>query len=491
MTQVVSQIDFQVILPIIIVMIWACALLIADLFIPKERKWLTALLAAFGLAAALGFAISQLGLEISGFCNPEMPLECMVVLDGFSIFVNALLLLSGLLGISLAYGYIKRMGIERGEYYTLMLFSISGMMLMAQAADLIIVFLALELLSLPLYVLSAFAHPQVASEESGLKYFLLGAFSSGFVLYGIALVYGATGSTALSGIVAAASTGTPSLLLTIGAALILVGLGFKVAAVPFHMWTPDVYQGAPTAVTAFMAAGAKIAGFAALLRVFATAFPSLTVDITPVLWAISALTMITGNLIAISQTDIKRMLAYSSIAHAGYILMAFVPYGNPEVAPVSIAAGLFYLVAYALTNFGAWGVVIALEQAEGKGLAISDYAGLGKKYPALAAAMTIFMLSLIGFPPTLGLVGKFYLFRAVLSGGYTGLAIIGVLTSLISAYYYLRVVVNMYMQDGEPETEREFWLGFATAGTALATVIVSLVPGGLFAWASQAVLKLF
>ena len=479
-----TQVDFYVLLPLIILVVWACVLLLADLFIPKKRKWLTALLAAFGLALTLGFTLSQLGRENTGFND-------MVVLDGFSIFVNALLLLTGLLGVALAYGYVKRMGIERGEYYTLMLFSISGMMLMAQAADLITFFLALELLSLPLYVLSAFARPKAESEESGLKYFLLGAFSSGFVLYGIALVYGATGSTALSGIVAAASAGNPSLLLTIGAALILVGLGFKVAAVPFHMWTPDVYQGAPTAVTAFMAAGAKIAGFAALLRVFSTAFPSISTDLAPVIWAISALTMIVGNLIAIAQTDIKRMLAYSSIAHAGYILMAFVPYGNPDVAPVSIAAGLFYLVAYAVTNFGTWGVVIALEQKEGKGLAISDYAGLGKKYPALAAAMTIFMLSLIGFPPTLGLVGKFYLFRAVLSGGYVGLAIIGVLTSLISAYYYLRVVVTMYMQEGEPETEREFWLGLTTAGTALVTVIVSLMPQGLFAWASQAVLKLF
>jgi NADH-quinone oxidoreductase subunit N len=240
-----------------------------------------------------------------------------------------------------------------------------------------------------------------------------------------------------------------------------------------------------------MAAGAKIAGFAALLRVFATAFPSLAVDMTPVLWALSALTMVVGNLLAIAQTDIKRMLAYSSIAHAGYILMAFVPYGNPNVAPVSIAAGLFYLLAYALTNFGSWGVVIALERAEGKGLAISDYAGLGRKYPVLAAAMTVFMLSLTGLPPTLGLVGKFYLFRAVLAGGYVGLAIIGVVTSLISAYYYLRVVVTMYMQEGEPETEREFWLGLTTTGTALVTVLISLVPQGLFAWVSEAVLKLF
>jgi NADH-quinone oxidoreductase subunit N len=480
----VSQVDFYTLLPIILLVVWACALLLVDLFIPKERKWLTATLAAFGLALALGFTLSQVGRENTGFNG-------MVVLDGFAVFVNALLLVAGLLGVALAYGYIKRMGIERGEYYTLMLFSLSGMMLMAQAADLIIVFLSLELLSLPLYVLAAFARPKADSEEAGLKYFLLGAFSSGFVLYGIALVYGATGATSLSGIVAAASNEVSGLLLTIGSALILVGLGFKVAAVPFHMWTPDVYQGAPTAVTAFMAAGAKIAGFAALLRVFATAFPSLAVDMTPVLWALSALTMVVGNLLAISQTDIKRMLAYSSIAHAGYILMAFVPYGNPNVAPVSIAAGLFYLVAYALTNFGSWGVVIALERAEGKGLAISDYAGLGRKYPALAAAMTVFMLSLTGLPPTLGLVGKFYLFRAVLSGGYVGLAIIGVVTSLISAYYYLRVVVNMYMQEGEPETEREFWLGFTTAGTALFTVLISLVPQGLFAWVSEAVLKLF
>jgi len=485
--------DLLTILPLMILVIWASVLLIVDLFIPKKKKWLTAMFTAFGFAITLGYTLAQIGIGQSGFCYTE-PLTqtrtCMVVLDGFSVFVNALLLLSGLLGVALAYSYVKRMGIERGEYYTLMLFSVSGMMLMAQAADLIIVFLALELLSLPLYVLSAFARPKTDSEESGLKYFLLGAFSSGFVVYGIALVYGATGSTALSAVVAAASAGSPSLLLTVGAALILVGLGFKVAAVPFHMWTPDVYQGAPTAVTAFMAAGAKVAGFAALLRVFSTAFPYISADISPILWAISALTMVVGNLLAISQTDIKRMLAYSSIAHAGYILMAFVPYGNPEVSSVSIAAGLFYLFAYAVTNFGTWGVVIALEGAEGRGLAISDYAGLGRKYPALAAAMTVFMLSLIGFPPTLGLVGKFYLFRAVISGGYVGLAIIGVLTSLISAYYYLRVVVTMYMREGEPEIEREFWLGLTTAGTAVLTVLLSLVPSGLFSWASAAVVNL-
>jgi len=480
------QPDLTPILPLTLLVVWACALLLVDLYIPKDRKSITALLSALGLALTLGFTLAQIGQE------PLASFNDMVVMDGFSVFVNALLLVSGLLGIGLSFGYIKRMNMERGEYYTLMLFSISGMMLMAQAGDLIVVFLALELLSIPLYVLAAFDRPRVESEEAGLKYFLLGAFATGFIVYGTALVFGATGTTSLNGIVTfLGSNENPGLLLTIGAALILVGLGFKIAAVPFHMWTPDVYQGSPTAVTAFMSSGAKIAGFAALLRVFATAFPSIAVDMTGVLWAISALTMILGNLIAISQSNIKRMLAYSSIAHAGYILMAFVPYGNSEVASVSVAAGLFYLVSYAITNFGTWGVVIALEKAEGKGLEIKDYAGLGRKYPALAVAMTIFMLSLIGLPPTIGLVGKFYLFRAVMAGGFTGLAIIGVLTSLISAYYYLRVVVTMYMQEGDPERSRESFLDLTTAFTAIVTVLVSLVPQYLFAWASSAVLKLF
>ena len=333
---------------------------------------------------------------------------------------------------------------------------------------------------------------------------MLGAFSTGFVVYGIALVFGATGTTSLSAIMTVALSlskgGTSNgLLLTVGSALILVGLGFKVAAVPFHMWTPDVYQGAPFSVTAFMAAGAKIVGFAALLRVFALAFPSLAVNIAPIIAVLSALTMIVGNVVAIAQTNIKRLLAYSSIAHAGYILMAFVPYGQSNVVSTSVAAGLFYLVSYVLTNFGAWAVVIALEKSEGnpstssgqRGLEISDYAGLGRKYPALAAAMTVFMFSLTGIPPTLGFVGKFYLFSAAISGQYYLLAIIGVLTSLISAYYYLRVVVMMYMREGEPETANEPWLNITWGLSALLTVIVGLVPQFLFAWASAAVLKLF
>ena len=477
--------DLYIILPTILLVAWACVLLLVDLFIPKGRKGWTALLAAVGLAGAMGITLAQAGASTTGFNG-------MVTLDGFSSFLNSLFLGSGLLGIAIAYGYLKRMGIERGEYYVLMLFSISGMLLMAQASDLIVVFLALELLSIPLYVLAAFARPRIDSEEAGIKYFLLGAFATGFVVYGITLIYGATGATSLGGILGAIAAGTfTRYLLLIGAGLLLVGFGFKVAAVPFHMWTPDVYQGAPTSVTGFMAVGAKAAGFAALLRIFVTVLPSLSADLVPVLWGLAALTMFAGNILAISQPNIKRMLAYSSIAHAGYILMAFVTFGNPRIAGDAVSSALFYLVTYAITSFGAWSVVIALEKPDGRGLDIEDFAGLGRRKPALAVAMTIFMLSLTGMPPTLGLIGKLYLFRTVIEGGFIGLAVIGVLTSLISAYYYLRVVVMMWMREGEPQVESEPWLDLTTAATAIATVVLSFLPAALFALASGAVLKLF
>jgi NADH-quinone oxidoreductase subunit N len=480
-----TQSDLNTVLPLLVLVVWACLLLLVDLFIPAVRKGWTAFLAALGLAAALGIDLLQAGESGSAFNG-------MVVQDGFSTFLSAIFLVSGLVGISLGYGYMRRMGWERGEFYAILLFSVAGMLLMAQATDLIVTFLALELLSIPLYVLAAFGYPRPASEEAGLKYFLLGAFATGFVVYGIALVYGATGSTAMAEVFATASAGAASgPLLLIGAALILVGFSFKVAAVPFHMWTPDVYQGAPTAVTGFMAVGAKAAGFAALLRVFVLAFPSLHLDLAPVLWVLAALTMLVGNIVAVTQTNIKRMLAYSSIAHAGYILMAFVAFGKPGVQGDAVASALFYLVTYSLSSFGAWAVVIALEKKDGNGLEIADYAGLGRKRPLLAAAMAVFMLSLTGVPPTLGLVGKFYLFRTVIDAGYIGLAIIGVLTSLISAYYYLRVVVVMYMQDGDPETNREPWLDLTWGLSALATVVLSFLPAAIFALASGAVLASF
>ncbi len=478
-------VSLEAILPLIILVGWACALLLVDLTIPREHKGWTALLAALGLLVAAVLVLFRFGKPMSGFGG-------MLMVDDFANFLSMLLLVSGLAAIALSYDYLRRMSIGHSEYYVLLMFSLSGMILMTMAADLIVIFLALELLSIPLYVLAGIAVPRLSSEEAAIKYFLLGSFSSGIFVYGTALVYGATGSTALQKIMAAIQTSSQSpVLLLAGAGLILVGLGFKVAVVPFHMWTPDVYHGAPSAVTAFMAVGAKAAGFAALLRIFVLAFPALSANLTPVLWALAALTMILGNVVAIAQRNIKRMLAYSSIAHAGYILMALVPYGQENVSADSVASALFYLVAYAFTSFAAWAVVIALEKAEERGLELDDYAGLGRKYPALAAVMTVAMLSFTGVPPTLGFVGKFYLFRTVVEGGYIGLALIGVLTSLISAYYYLRVVVIMYMKDGEPEVHREPWLQLTAFGAALCVVILSIFSAPLIYLATQAVLGFF
>ncbi len=483
------NVSLYAILPLIVLTAWVCALLLVDLFIPKARKGLTALFAAVGLLVTLGFVIARFGHPIKGFGG-------MIFADDFANFLNVLLLVSGLAGVGLAHDYLKRIGLERGEYYALLLFSLIGMMLMGMTADLIVVFLALELLSIPLYVLAGIATPKPSSEEAGLKYFLLGAFASGFVLFGIALVYGATGFTGLTQIVESIGNDQANLtwLLT-GAALILMGLGFKVAVVPFHMWTPDVYHGAPTSVTAFMAVGAKAAGFAAILRIFLLAFPSLATDLAPVLWGLAAATMVLGNVVAIAQTNIKRLLAYSSIAHAGYIMMALVPYGHPQVVADSTASALFYLAAYAFTNFAAWAVVIAVERQgdeEGNrtGNLIEDFAGLGRKNPGMAAVMAIAMLSFTGVPPTLGFVGKFFLFRTAVEGGFLGLALLGVLTSLVSAYYYLRVVVVMYMKDGEPQVRQEAWLYLTAYVAAAGVIVLSILSTPLIRWATEAVLRL-
>ena len=479
--------DLQKILPLSALMAWACALLIVDLFIPSRRKYWTALLAGLGLLVSLGLVIAQSGK------GGQTAFGRMVSIDGLSLFLQALFLVSGLVGIMLAYDYLKRMNIERGEYYTLLLFSIGGMMSMSMANDLIMVFLSLEWLSIPLYILSGFAQPRVESEESALKYFLLGAYSGGFVMYGIALIFGATGTTSLPGVYAAADALTANLpMLLVGSALILIGLGFKVSAVPFHMWTPDVYHGAPTPVTGFMSVAAKAGGFAALLRVFIVALPALGDYLLPIFWGLSAITMFLGNFVAIAQSNIKRMLAYSSIAHAGYILMAMVSYSKPGVAEESIASALFYLVAYAFTSFGAWAVVIALERGAGgmeeanRSLALDNYAGLGRKHPLLAVAMAVFMFSFTGVPPTLGFVGKFYLFRTAIEGGLVGLALIGVLTSLVSAYYYLRIVVLMFMRDGDPQVHREVWLNLAIAVSAVVVVALSLYAAPLLSWVTRA-----
>jgi NADH-quinone oxidoreductase subunit N len=472
--------DLSALVPILIVAGWAVFLLVVDLFIPKERKNITAMLAAAGLIVALIVVSIQFG-------NHQEAFNGMIVQDGFSSFLHVILLSVGLVALAQAHDYLRRRDILRGEYFTLILFSLTGMMLMAQAQDFIVVFLAIELLSIPLYILSGFARPEADSEEAAMKYFLLGAFASSFIVYGIALVYGATGTTSIHSILNIVRDGNANTgLLLVSAVLVLVGLGFKIAAVPFHMWTPDVYQGAPSSVTAFMSVGAKAGGFAGLLRVFLIAFPGQSDSWTPIAIGLAALTMAWGNIAAIAQSNIKRMLAYSSIAHAGYILMALPAAADPALASISVSGALFYLLAYAVTNLGAWGVVLALERSEGKGLEIEDYAGLGSRRPGLALAMALFMFSLTGVPPTAGFMGKFYIFRVVLDADLVGLAIVGVLTSLISAYYYLRVVIVMYMKPGELAVRSEGWLNATIWLFAIGTFLLGILPGPVLSLAGKA-----
>jgi NADH-quinone oxidoreductase subunit N len=477
-----TQTDFVVLLPLLLLAGWLLSLLLLEAFLPLERKSLIGWLSLPGFAAAaLALVAWPAGGRWEAFGG-------LIVADGFAAFLTLLFLFSGAMAALLALNYLPRAGIARGEFYVLLLLAVSGMVLMSQAADLLIVFLALELLSIPLYILAGIARPRLDSEEAAMKYFLLGAFSSGFFVYGVALTYGATGSTNLAEILAAER----SPLLILGAALMLVGLAFKIAAVPFHMWTPDVYDGSPSVVTAFMAVGAKAGGFAALLRVFITALPAITPQWAGALALLAALTMILGNFAAIAQNNIKRMLAYSSIAHAGYILMALPAAGQAQVSDAAVGAALFYLLAYALTTLGVWAVVMAVEQRaverrERDGLALDDYAGLFARHPALALGMAVFMVSLTGLPPTSGFIAKVVVFQAAMDAGYLWLAVIGVVTSLVSAYYYLRVVVLMFMRPGVGEAQRQPLVNMAVGATAIATFLLGLLPGPLLQLAQQSV----
>ena len=371
-----------------------------------------------------------------------------------------------------------------------LLFAAGGMMLLAQGTDLIVLFLGLELLSITLYVLVGFAYPHPASEEAAMKYLIIGAFAAGFLVFGIALLYGATGSSNLVQIAqklggAGLPAGDVAFMLA-GAALVIIGFGYKISMAPFHMWTPDVYEGSPTVVTAFMSVGSKVGGFAALLRILIAALPALGETWTTAISVMAALTLIVGNLLAIVQPNIKRMLGYSSIAHAGYILIAVAASAsNPD----GISAALFYLFAYAFTNLGAFAVVVALEQREQEGVLLDDYKGLGKRYPWIAICMAFFMLSLTGIPPTGGFAAKFFVFRTAIEADLLWLTLIGVVTSVISGYYYLRVVFLMYMYDGERELSLRPALVAAVVVAAVATLLLGLLPGAWFDLARQAIIQ--
>lgn len=447
-----EELNMGVALPAMFLTFAACVLLLIDLAVPKGRKVITAWI-------TVGILAVSMVLNLAVYTNSGEAFLGTYIGDQFTAFLNIVILFTTFISVLLSIDYVRRTGLERGEYYLLILLSTSGMMFMAGANDLVMIFVALEMLSIPLYILAAFRRPDLKSEESGIKYFVLGAFASAFLVYGSALIFGATGTTNLPQIFAAvegvsAAQGTQSFLLVMGGGLVLVGLGFKVAVVPFHMWTPDVYEGAPSPITAFMSVGAKAGGFAALLRVLAIGLPLLTVGTQTAavwqqaVWLIAAATLILGNLVAISQSNIKRMLAYSSIAHAGYIMMAVAAAGTAGMADAALRAAAMYLMGYTFTNLGAFAVAIALEKDDGSGTNLEDFVGLGRSRPMLAFMMTVFMLSLIGIPLTGGFIGKWFVFQATLEAGLIPLAVIGVLTSVISAFYYMRIVINMYLREG-------------------------------------------
>jgi len=490
-----ASFNLEAVLPILVLAGWAILILSVDLFIPRKHKAWTAWLTLLGLSAT-GVLLA---LQALGLLGPVLPTESfhgMLVIDGFALFLQGVVLVAAILGVLLAVNYLPRRGIERGEYHTLIMFSSLGMMIMSMASDLIVVFIALEMLSIPLYILSGFAHPEASSEEAAMKYFLLGAFASGFLVYGVALTYGGTGTTALSGIVDTLQGQVLNLpLALIGMGMIFVGLAFKVAAVPFHMWTPDVYQGAPTSVVAFMSVGAKVGGFAAMLRVLITALPMASAEWGTVVTVVAVLTMIIGNVVAISQSDIKRMLAYSSIAHAGYILLAVAAAQAPEVTQQAVTAAAFYLLAYAFTNIGAFAVVIALEKDDGSGTRIEDFSGLSRSRPFLAAAMLLFMFSLTGMPPSAGMVGKWFVFQAAVNASagnplLLAATIVGVLTSVISAFYYVRVILTMYMREGTTEAQVKPALMAALVIAVVVTFLAGIIPSPLYEMAQQALLRL-
>jgi NADH-quinone oxidoreductase subunit N len=415
----------------------------------------------------------------------------VVVADNFGLFVTWILIIVGVVSLAISGPTVEREKLPQGEYYALMLFALAGMMLMAMAADLLVVFLALEVMSLAVYVLTGIRRESPVATEAAFKYFLLGAFSSAFFLYGIAFTYGVTGSTRLEriGQVIAAQAMSPSPLHLLAVGLLLVGFAFKVSAVPFHMWTPDAYEGAPPAVAGFMSTGVKAAAFAAFVRVFLAAFEPMRLDWGPIVWAIAAATMIVGSVVGVSQTNVKRMLAYSSIAHAGYLLLALLSAND-----VGKGAVLFYLLTYAVTNLGAFGVLAVLDVGDRANDRVKDFAGLSNGHPVLAALMTIFLLSLGGLPPMAGFIAKWYVFSAAVKAGYVGLAIVGVLTSVVSVFFYLRLVVMMYMTT--TETAARFpavpkIAGAAIVASAILIMYLGILPSRVLDWAASSISTIF
>jgi len=489
--------EFDAVVPVICVTVAGLVVLLAEAFRDKDEQIPLAPLAVIGLVGALitsapwpSFVTQLLGINPSLWSRNAASFG-VVTADNFSLFVTSLLSIVGIITVVFSVDTVRRDRLPAGEYYATVLFAIVGMMLMAQATDLLLIFLALETMSIAVYVLTGMRRDQQQSTEAAFKYFLLGAFASSFFLYGVAFLYGVTGSTNLerigSVIAAQSMSGNPMILLGVG--LLIVGFAFKVGAVPFHMWTPDAYEGAPAVVTGFMSTGVKAAAVAAFVRVFMSALEPMIADWSPVLWLIAAATMVLGTVVGVAQTSLKRMLAYSSIAHGGYILAALVA-GNDA----GKAAILFYLAAYAVTNLGAFGIIALLGSRERANDDLRDYAGLWNSHPGLAVLMTFFLLSLGGFPPTAGFIAKWYVFNAAIGAGYYGLAIIGVLSSVVSVYFYLRIVVMMFMTERDARPVPPQISAIALAGLVLSVIGVlylGMLPATLIELAQASISTIF
>jgi NADH-quinone oxidoreductase subunit N len=470
------DINFTPLLPAAQLLVTALVVLLRDLFIEEHKpKDILVFLSLVGIALAAGETLALWGVQESAFNDT-------IVLDNFALFFALIFLMAAGLTILSSIGFVRQAGIHEGEFYALVLFATVGMMLMAAANDLMVFFLGLETMSIAVYVLTGMFRTDSRSSEAAMKYFLMGAFATGFLLYGIALIYGATGSTNLD-LIADYLAGQPSewpLYLIGGGFLLLIGFAFKVGAVPFHFWVPDVYEGAPTPITGFMSVAVKAAAFAAWARILLHKLSALDSDWLFPLWIITIATMTFGNLLAISQSSVKRMLAYSSIAHAGYLLIPIVVGAEWGGLPL-----LFYVLTYSFMTMGAFAVLSCLSERDDRRENYSDFAGLGFKRPFLGLAMSLFMLSLAGFPPLGGFAGKFYIFRAAVLSGHVGLAIIGVLNSLLSVIYYLRVIVAMYMEDGGAEGKsfrQASAVYIAIALAAIATLYLGILPASALSW---------
>jgi NADH-quinone oxidoreductase subunit N len=476
-----SVADIGAVLPEIIVAVYACAILLIEPFIPKDRR---NILAYFGLAA-LGLAFYA---TVNLMWTDLSVMNGMFILDPFGNFFKLILYGAAAMTILLSMGYLKREGIDLGEYYAFILLAVCGMMVMVSASDLITVFLGLELMSIPFYVLAGFKRFEAKSLEASAKYFILGSFSSGILLFGISLLYGLSGTTnleALAGHLRGEEIGNPAWILAM--ILLVVGFGFKVAVVPFHMWTPDVYEGAPTPVTAFLSVGSKAAGFAVFLRVFVEALGGIQPDWRLLLILLAVVTIVLGNVVALVQTNIKRMLAYSSIAHAGYAIIGLIV--GDRLGIVSL---MVYMGVYAFMTLGAFGVVMLLRRGGVEGDEIADFAGLAKKNRLAAFAMLIFMFSLAGIPPTAGFIAKFYVFMAAVNAHLTWLVVLAVIFTAVSAYFYLKVVMVMYMK--EPDENVQMVASPAAvmvlAVAAAAVLLIGIYPGPFLDLAQNAVLTI-